>query len=59
MPGLVRMVRSNCDRPRRLERGQPEGVEPAYEPPLVEIVLTADELEREALYAGTVGYATK
>ncbi len=26
---------------------------PAYEPPCIETVLTSDDLEREALYAGT------
>lgn len=37
--------------------GQPvRAAEPAYEPPQVEAVVTADELEREALYAGLVGY---
>jgi len=30
--------------------------EAAYEPPQVEIVLTAEDLEREALYAGFSAY---
>lgn len=28
-----------------------------YEPPMVEVVVTAPELERETLYAGEAGYA--
>lgn len=39
------------------EQSIPAG-EPSYEPPVVEVVLTAAELEREAFYAGTVGYTT-
>lgn len=30
--------------------------EPAYDPPRVEAVVTAGELERESLYAGTGSY---
>ena len=32
--------------------------EPSYDPPRVEAVITAADLNRETLYAGAVGYAT-
>lgn len=47
------------DRQRSLEVASGQSVPSStarYEPPQVEVVVTADELEREALYAGFPGY---
>jgi hypothetical protein len=38
----------------RERRSEPRSSQPRYEPPLVERVLTADEIAREVHYAGSV-----
>jgi len=44
---------------REVNRGQSVGLaESTYVPPLVEMVVTTAQLEREAQYAGEGGYAT-
>ena len=35
--------------------GSPESTPPGYEPPDVKEVLSAEDLERESLYAGSTG----
>lgn len=45
--------------PKDAEPGKADcTVEPTYAPPQVEAVMTAADLEREALYAGPAGYGT-
>ena len=55
--GLGRSMVEMNDRSEKLSQGQyvPVSAE-TYEPPHMEVVVTASELERETLYAGGPGY---